>query len=349
MSSNPENTDINSICIVRLSAIGDVTHMLPIIHSIQKFRPEIKITWIIGTTEYKLVGDLANVEFIQFNKKLGFKAYQEILAVLGKRKFDVLLACQVSLRANILSALISAKRKIGYDKTRAKDFHGLVVSERIPPANIHVLDSFFQFIEHIGIAHKKLDWSLPISQEALEFAQHHIPDNKLVLAISPCSSHTLRNWDAHSYADVANYAIEKHNMQIVLLGGNSNLEHEFGNNITAKLKQPPINLIGKDTLKKLLAILQRCTALLTPDSGPAHMATCVNTPVLALHAASNSLRSGPYLSLPWCIDKYSDAANIYLKKSATQIKWGTKIEKPGVMDLIHPEDVIIKLDKLLKL
>ncbi len=348
MSPDPKNTDINSICIIRLSAIGDVTHMLPIIHSIQKFRPGTKITWIIGKTEYKLVGDLENVEFIQFNKSLGIKAYQQVLAKLAGRKFDVLLACQVSLRANILSMLISAKRKIGYDKYRAKDFHTLAVNEKITPAKNHVLDSFFQFIEHIGIPHKKLDWSLPIPKDAHEFAQAQIPENKQVLAISPCSSHPLRNWNVQSYIDVANYAIEKHNMHIVLLGGNSNLEREFGEEISAQLIQPPTNLIGKDTLKKLLAILQRCTALLTPDSGPAHMATCVNTPVLALHAASNSHRSGPYLSLPWCIDKYSAAAELHFNKPAEQLKWGAKIEKPGVMDLIKPEDVIIKLDKLLQ-
>jgi heptosyltransferase I len=347
MSSKPQNTDINSICIVRLSAIGDVTHMLPIIHSIQKFRPGTKLTWIIGKTEYKLVGDLKNVEFIQFNKSLGMKAYQEVLATLSGRRFDVLLACQVSLRANILSALIPAKRKIGYDKARSKDFHSLVVNERILPAQVHVLDSFFQFIEHIGIAHKKFDWSLPIPEEAREFAQRHIPDKEPVLAISPCSSHTLRNWNVQAYIDVANHAIEKHKMHIVLLGGNSDLEREFGEKISAQLKTAPINLIGKDTLKKLLAILQRCTALLTPDSGPAHIATCVNTPVLALHAASNSQRSGPYLSLPWCIDKYTEAAKLHYNKPTNQIKWGTKIEKPGVMDLIKPEDVIIKLDKLL--
>jgi heptosyltransferase I len=347
MSPNTQNSELNSICIVRLSAIGDVTHMLPIIHSIQKFRPGTKITWIIGKTEYKLVGDLPNVEFIQFNKRLGFKAYLDVKKSLKGRRFDALLACQVSLRANILSALISAKRKIGYDNIRAKDFHSLVVNEQIAPAQVHVLDSFFQFIEHIGIPHKKFDWSLPITSEDYEFAQKHIPNNKPTLAISPCSSHPLRNWDIQSYAEVANYAIEKHNMQIILLGGNSELERQYGEDISARLTSKPIDLIGKDTLKKLLAILQRCTALLTPDSGPAHMATCVNTPVLALHAASNSLRSGPYLSLPWCIDKYSEAAELHFNKSVDQLRWGTKIEKPGVMGLIKPEDVIIKLDKLL--
>ena len=90
------------------------------------------------------------------------------------------------------------------------------------------------------------------------------------------------------------------------------------------------------------------TVLLTPDSGPAHMATCVNTPVIGLHAASNSQRSGPYLSRRYCVDKYNEAANLFLKKSTDQIKWGTKIEKPDVMDLITADDVIIKLDAIMK-
>lgn len=347
-SSDNPSQDNESICIIRLSAIGDVTHMLPIIHSIQKFRPSTKITWIIGKLEYKLVGDLANVEFIQFDKRLGLRAYADVLKQLKGRSFDTLLACQVSLRANILAALINAKRKVGYDKIRAKDFHGLVVNEHITPNNVHVLDSFFQFIEHIGITHKKLDWSLPIPQEAHDFAQQHIPDHQPIVAISPCSSHPLRNWHIEGYAAVANYATKKHHAKIVLLGGPSDLEKDYGEKISSLLEQPAVNLIGKDTLKKLLAILQRCNVLLTPDSGPAHMATCVNTPVIALHAASNSHRSGPYLSQRWCVDHYNHAALKYLHKSSDQIRWGTKIEKPGVMDLIKPEDVIAKLDRLLK-
>lgn len=347
MDAQNQPADINSICIIRLSAIGDVTHMIPIIHSIQKFRPATKITWIIGKVEFKLVGDLANVEFIQFNKNRGVCAYFDVMKELKNRKFDALLACQVSLRANILTALISAKRKIGYDPSRAKDLHGLAVNETIKPAQNHVLDSFFQFIEHLGITHKKLDWTLPIPLDAHKFAEDNLPVNVPTLAISPCSSHPLRNWSWHAYVAVANCAIEKHNMKIVLLGGNSQLEKEYGDKISSALKTPPINLIGKDTLKRLLAILQRCTVLLTPDSGPAHMATCVDTPVIGLHAASNSQRSGPYLSQPWCVDKYSDAAMLHFNKPAKQLRWGTKIERSGVMDLIQPEDVIIKLDQLL--
>ena len=304
---------------------------------------------MIGTNEYKLVGDLPNVEFIQFNKKLGWKSYRDVLSQLKEKDIDVVIAAQVSMRANILTFLLSSPRKIGYDKKRAKDLHSFVINESIPSKNIHVLDSFFQFIEQIGIPHKNLDWSIPIPQEAQQFAEQYISSGTPTLAISPCSSHSLRNWSVQGYAEVANYAHQRYRMQTILLGGHSKLEQQYGNEIKNLLSHTPVNLIGKDTIKKLLAILQHCTVLLTPDSGPAHIATCVDTPVIGLHAASNSLRSGPYLSLSNCVDKYSEAAQIYFDKSGNQLKWGTKIEKPGVMDLIKPEDVIIKLDQIMSL
>ena len=340
--------NINSVCIVRLSALGDVTHMVPIIHTIHKYRPNIKITWVVGRTEYGLVGDLENVEFIQFDKRRGLCAYTDVKRQLEGKVFDAVFAAQVSLRANILTAMLRANRKIGYDRQRAKDLHGLVVNERIEPAAEHVLDSFFRFAEHIGIKHKLLDWHIPIPAQAEQFAAEILPAETPILAISPCSRHQLRNWHAQSYAEVANYAYQAYGLQTVLLGGPSSLEASYADNIAQLLQHAPINLVGKDTLKKLLAVLKRASVLITPDSGPAHMATCVDTPVIALHAASNSKRSGPYLSQQFCVDKYADAAKLVYGKNIDELKWGTKIEKPGIMDLIKPKDVMTKLDQIMQ-
>ena len=95
-----------------------------------------------------------------------------------------------------------------------------------------------------------------------------------------------------------------------------------------------------------LATLQRATALISPDSGPAHMATTVGTPVIGLYAATNPARSGPYYSRPWCVDRYDAAARDFLGRPANDVAWTTKIERPGVMDLIRVDDVIERLDAL---
>jgi heptosyltransferase I len=73
----------------------------------------------------------------------------------------------------------------------------------------------------------------------------------------------------------------------------------------------------------------------------------VGLPVIGLYAATRTARSGPYLSRPWCIDRYEAAAQKYYGKSAAQLPWSLKIEKPGVMDLIGVAEVTAKLDALL--
>ncbi|HET9835631.1 MAG TPA: glycosyltransferase family 9 protein, partial [Rhodanobacteraceae bacterium] len=95
-----------------------------------------------------------------------------------------------------------------------------------------------------------------------------------------------------------------------------------------------------------LALYQRAFVVLTPDAGPMHMANAMGAKVIGLHAASNPARSGPYSDRRWCVDRYDAAARKFLHKGAAEIPWGTKIEYPGVMDLVEVEDVIERLDAL---
>jgi heptosyltransferase I len=138
-----------------------------------------------------------------------------------------------------------------------------------------------------------------------------------------------------------------HHMSVVLVGGPSAIEREMGLKIVAATHCDLLNQIGKDTLPQLLGLLSQSTVLLTPDSGPAHMATMVGLPVIGLYAATNVARAGPYYSRQWCVDRYDAAAKLFLKKPAAEIPWTTKIERPGVMDLIEVKDVTAKLDALM--
>lgn len=339
----------SSICILRLSAIGDVTHMMPVVCTIQKYWPETKLTWIIGKNEAKLVDDIPDINFIIFDKSKTVASYRSIAKAMKNQMFDVLICAQVSFRANLISTLIPAKLKLGYDKTRSKDLHTLFTGQRISAVlEQHVLDSFFSFIEHLGLIERELVWNYVIPKEAHDFAEQYIDNNRLNVVISPCSSHPKRNWRNDRYAAVADYAVESLNAHIILCGGPSDIEQKTGEEIERLMQTKATNLIGKDNLKKFLALLKRADVIITPDSGPAHMATGFNTPVLGLYAASNCQRSGPYLSQGWCVDKYDEAAKIFKNKSAKDLKWGTKLEYDGVMDLISVEDVKRKLKQLSK-
>ncbi|MEJ2515190.1 MAG: glycosyltransferase family 9 protein [Gammaproteobacteria bacterium] len=333
------------LCILRLSAIGDVTHMVPVTASLKASWPGTDLTWVVGRMEHRLLAGLPGVRFVVFDKKAGVAGYRALWRELAGQRFDALVHAQVSMRANLASLGIRAGVRLGYDSARSKDLHGLCVDHRIPPAaGQHVLDSFFSFAETLGAAQRRLEWNIPVSEADEAFAADALPGDGPVLVISPCSSHELRNWLPDRYARVADHAARAHGFRVVLCGGPSHSERAMGGAIETAMETPAVNLVGKDTLKQLLAMLRRASLVISPDSGPMHMATAAGTPVIGLHAASNPDRSGPYLSRRWCVNRYDDAARQFLGRPAGELPWGTKIEKPGVMELIGVEDVVERID-----
>ena len=341
-------TPPKTVCILRLSAIGDTCHVLPVVRTLQRAWPDTRFTWIIGRVEAKLLGHIPDIEFIVIDKGSILKGYRTLRAAMRGRQFDVLMHMQLALRASLLSSLVRARIKLGFDRKRARELQWLFTTDQIRPAQRqHVMDALFGFAEKFQVYEKVLRWDIPLPPSARAYAGKLIPDEARTLVISPCSSHSLRNWRPEYYAQIADYAAGTLDMQVVLCGGRSREEQQMGEAIMARVSQPCTNAIGKDTLLEFLATLERATILLTPDSGPAHMASTVGTTVIGLYAATNPARSGPYLSRQWCVDKYDVAARRLLGRSAAQIPWTTKIEKPGVMDLITPEDVIRKLHSVL--
>lgn len=345
---SPFDSVPRSVCILRLSAIGDTCHVLPVVRTLQRAWPNTSFTWIIGKVEAKLLGHIPDIEFIVVDKSNMLGSLRTLKRALRGRRFDVLMHMQVALRASLLSTLVRAPVKLGFDRRRARELQWLFTTNRLRPADRqHVMDALFGFAEKYHVYDKLLRWDIPIPDAARAYARKMIPDGEKTLIISPCSSHPLRNWRAEYYAQIADYAITALGMKVLLCGGRTELERQMGEQIERRMQQRCMNAIGKDTLLEFLATLERATVLLSPDSGPAHMATAVGTPVIGLYAATNPARSGPYLSRQWCIDKYDVAARRLLNKPASELPWTTKIEQPGVMDLITPDEVIKKLHALL--
>jgi heptosyltransferase I len=248
-----------------------------------------------------------------------------------------------------VSRQVQATVKLGFDRARARELQWLFTSARIAARkHEHVLDSFFGFAEALGVRDRVVSWDMPLPEEARDYATRLIPDARPTLIISPCSSHSRRNWRAERYAAVADFAARQHGMRVILCGGPTELERKTGAAIEALVSEPVVNQIGRDTLPQLLALLERATVLIAPDSGPAHMATMVRTPVVGLYAATNPERSGPYLSRPWCVNAYPEAARRFRGRAPERLPWTEKIEERGVMDLITVEQVTAKLDQALQ-
>lgn len=321
----------SSLCILRLSAIGDVCHAIAAVQAIQKEWPSTKITWIVGKIEAQLIHDLPGITVIPFDKKLGFKGMKAIWTLLKDQKFDALVHMQLALRASVLTAGINAKYKVGFNRKRAKEGQWLFTNRKIEDtASAHVLDSFYSFVEYLGVPKSEPTWNIPLSNDDFAFVNSHIPSENPYVVISPAASKDERNWLTERYAQLADWLNEQ-GYQVVLCGSPSDREKQLGEHIESLTQLPIINLIGKTSLKQLTAVLNKAQVVIAPDSGPAHIATTQNTPVIGLYGHSNPKRTGPYNSLPYVVSVYEHHVTQQQNKPIDDLKWSTRVKGDHIM------------------
>ena len=343
-----------SICILRLSSIGDVCNIVPIIRTLQTYWPSTKISWIVGSLEHQLVGDIPGVEFFVFSKKNGWAAPRHMKKRMAGRRFSILLQMQAAMRTSLIALRIPADIRLGFHKKQAKDFQWLFTGPKTKFIHQpHVIDGFFSFLEAIGLSQRKLVWDIPIPETARASAADKLPPFlERYLIVNPCSSarfRNWRNWRAEKYAQIIDYAAERYNVTSLLTGGSSDLEKRFGKEICRLSQSEPVDMIGKTDLKELLALLENASAIISPDSGPVHIANSLGIPTIGLYAGSNPLRTGPYLFQNWVVNAYPEAVRNEFGKSVDEIDWGKRIRQPNVIDLITADAVKEKIDQALTL
>lgn len=340
-----------SICIIRLSAIGDCCHTLPVVRTLQKAFPNTPITWVIGKTEHSLLEGADGIEFITFDKLRGFSGIMDVRRQLKGRHFPVLLHMHASMRANLISATISAQRRIGFDKARARDYQWLFSTEKIPAIpEQHVMDGLFAFSEYLGVRDRELRWDIPVPDEDRAFAQQLKRPEQPLIVISPCTSQRFRNyrnWNIDNYVQLVAYLQKKHAASIVLTGAGTDIEQQYAAKIAGAADRPVTNLVGQTSLKRLLAVLEAASLTICPDSGPAHMSAAVGTPVVGLYATSNRWRTGPYFSQELVADRYPDAVAQEFGRPISELRWGQRVRDSQAMNLITLADVTVKTDMAL--
>ncbi|MDT8879062.1 glycosyltransferase family 9 protein [Halomonas saccharevitans] len=339
------------ICVLRLSALGDVCNLVPTVRTLQRQWPKARITWIVGKGEHSLLAGLSGVEFVVYDKATGLAGMRALWRQLSDTRFDVLLHMQQALRASVLSLGLKADLRIGYDKARAKDAqHWFTQRQLAPHSRAHVLESYLDFARLLGVEDLSLAWDLPVPEAAVEEARG-ITGESPYLLISPCANPRLRNfrnWSAEGYAAVIEHAWRQRGLKTVLTGGGSTQERELGERIQALCPDEVVtDVIGETSLKGLLALIQGAQAVIAPDSGPVHMANALGAPVVGLYATTNPDRAGPYCWRAFVVNRYPDAVRSYLHKDPETLPWGQRVRHPDAMSLIRAEDVIDRLEALL--
>lgn len=351
--SGPAAEDaLRSICLVRLSALGDVVLSVPLVRWLQRRLPETRLTWIVSRSFYPVIAGLAadGIDLVPIDKPKGVLDYWRFRRRMAGRQFDALLCLQASWRANFLYPSLRARRRIGYGRDRAKDGHRWFVRETLPPAAPHLVDGFLQFSEALGLARPNpngVEWHLPIDTEAVRWADEVLPWPRFV-AVSACASKPERDWDVQRLASVLKAIHEKKALPIVLLGGPAPRETHMAQRLLAISGIPALNLVGRTDLPRLVATLSRTSLLIAPDTGAVHIARAFQRPVLGLYAVAPASRTGPYGCAATCVDVFEEAVRTLQSKDPATLSWAHRVHDPRAMELISVAAVLSKADSILK-
>lgn len=334
-----------SICLVRLSALGDVVLATALVQTLRERAPDARLTWITSAMTRDLLGELPGIEWIVLPRPMKLRDYLALRRQLRGRRFDVLLAAQASFRANLVHACVPATRRIGFDPRRGRDLHGLFVNERIADRDEHLAEGFLGFATALGIppAQHVRRLALPLSETDRAAARGLVGAGEYFVC-NPAASKPERNWRAERYAAVCDHVARTSGWRIVFTGGGSPAEKALTDAVAAKLTVPALNLAGRTNVRQLAAVLADATGLLAPDTGPVHLAAAVGTPVVGLYAVARSALTGPWPRAEFCVDRYAEAARTLLGQENPG--WHTRVHDARAMELITVEEVCAAVDRL---
>jgi len=320
---------------------------------LQKNFSKAKIYWITSKSVYEILKDIKGVEFIVIDKPKNVSDWLKLRRKLKNYHFDLTLCCQANLRINTLYPLINSPLKIGFDKKRGHGLHSLFVNKTIPYRDEHLQDGFLNFIEYVcGKKQELIGWPIKTKPPALTVATEllsKLPQSQPIIAINPMASKEERNWPIDHYVKTISLLNQKLKVSFVLTGGPSKKEIETSESILKYSSSKDIlNLTGKTSVTELLAILEKATLLIAPDTGPVHMARIVNAPVVGLYAVARTQLSGPYGALEHCVDKYPEAVETILNKNSQSVSWHTRVHSDKAMKLIQPSDVVARVLNILE-
>lgn len=335
--------EAKKICLIRTSALGDTVHALGLVNGLRKGYPDAHLTWVLQTLSYDMVKHQKTVDrFITFNRNGTKRDWLNLFHRLRQDAYDLVILPQVSAKVSLITLFTKSKNKLGFDFGRSKELHWLVTNRRIPPAPMrHVQDQFFEFVEYLDIRDYPVEWNFTFTSEEIQWQQSFFARFKRpVIGFVVASSSRNKDWDLEKYARIMDYVNQELDMQPMIIGGPGQLEKDHADVICRLCEHKPVVALEKPIRTTMLQ-LSGSRLVVSPDTGPLHMAVALDVPTIGLYGYSDPRRCGPYRKYhDLLIDKYNDPG-----AENTPI---TRKTKPGRMDRISAEAVIEKINLGLK-
>ncbi|MBI3836501.1 MAG: glycosyltransferase family 9 protein [Planctomycetia bacterium] len=294
--STPEPA--NRILIVRLSAIGDVLHGLPVANALRDALPQAFLAWVVeGRTADLLRGHRALDELIALPR--GWLKSPRTVLDLRRRlralQFDMTIDLQGLSKSAIAARLSGARRRIGLGGKDGRELSRWLNNELVRPTRTHVTDRNLELLAPLGITHPAVRFDLDDSPVNASAARK-ILDSQRVLApfavINPGASWPSKRWPAKRFAAVARHLGQLRGLESLVVWAGDQERGWAEQIVTGSAGHAMI--APATSLGELAAIVRRAALFVGSDTGPLHLAAAVGTPCVGLFGPMPAERNGPY-------------------------------------------------------
>jgi lipopolysaccharide heptosyltransferase I len=294
------------VLIVRLSALGDIVHALPVLAAIRRQHPGAQVDWLVEEAYapiLELVSGLrrriivraresgASERGITFGGTLG---YWRAVAFLRRQRYDVVLDLQGLIKSAVWARLSGAARVIGFqrDHVRETQAAALYTEEVIPPLNAHVIHKNLALASVLGVSAATPELPLePVAAAPTREAIARAGGAGHYIVLNPGAAWPNKRWPADRFGELAASLASRHGLSSIVTWGPS--ERELADSVLrssggAAQLAPPTSIAD-------LAVLLRDSALVVSgDTGPLHIAAAMGAPVVGLYGPTWPERNGPW-------------------------------------------------------
>ena len=293
-----------NILIVKLSAIGDVIHALPVSYALRKKYPTAHITWVVEPTAYEIVKHNPCVdEVILFQKKAfktfkGFKQnFKPFYKLLHRRKYDISIDLQGLFKSMAVVLTANAKKKIGYVDMREGSN---LISKAIkgPHFNGHIVDRYLDTVKYLGCDTDNIIFPLKNTAEEINYVNNLLMDSQIdddtpFIVFAVGTNWVNKCWSTKNFAILSDL-LSEHSIKTVLIGFGKNDEQKALEITRQNTSNNIVNLVGKTSLMQTAALIKKAKAVVGGDTGNLHLAAALNIPAIMLMGPTDPNRNGPY-------------------------------------------------------
>lgn len=292
------------ILIVLLGAIGDVVRGLPLAVRIKREWPSTLLYWAVEPRSRAIVENHKCIDKIfVFDRPRGLSAYMSFVQSLRAENFDLVLDLQRHFKSGFTSWYTGASKRIGFNRSNAKEFNWIFNTETIPSVQNFSpkILQYQKFGDFLGLeVLTQMQFELESTQEEKDAVKRLVGDElpngcQARAALILGSTWPSRFWTVQGYCELISRLFYDKGIKPYLIGAHS--EEGMANQIMAQINSNEVvNLVGKTSLRELIGVFECMDMSIGSDSGPMHIAAAVGNPVISLWGATSYKRSAPYIN-----------------------------------------------------